>query len=68
MLDLNYVRDNFERVRTALKARGFSPEALDDFGLTDAERRRLIGETDQLNAQRNAASRVLASGIGSSTT
>jgi seryl-tRNA synthetase len=59
MLDLNYVRDNFERVRTALKARGFSPEALDDFGLTDAERRRLIGETDQLNAQRNAASREI---------
>ena len=25
MLDLNYVRDNFERVRTALKARGFEP-------------------------------------------
>jgi seryl-tRNA synthetase len=59
MLDLNYVRDNFERVRTALKARGFSPEALDDFGLTDAERRRLIGDTDQLNAQRNAASREI---------
>jgi seryl-tRNA synthetase len=59
MLDLNYVRDNFERVRTALKARGFSPETLDDFGLTDAERRRLIGETDQLNAQRNAASREI---------
>ncbi|MEA2204612.1 MAG: seryl-tRNA synthetase [Blastocatellia bacterium] len=59
MLDLNYVRDNFDRVRTALKARGFSAEALDDFGLTDAERRRLIGETDQLNAQRNAASREI---------
>jgi len=59
MLDLNYVRDNFERVRTALKARGFSPAALDDFGLADAERRRLIGETDQLNAQRNSASREI---------
>src|SRR5207247_359499 len=59
MLDLNYVRDNFERVRAALKARGFPGEALDDFGLADAERRRLIGETDQLNAQRNAASREI---------
>jgi seryl-tRNA synthetase len=59
MLDLNYVRDNFERVRAALKARGFPAAALDDFGLADAERRRLIGETDQLNAQRNASSREI---------
>ena len=59
MLDLNYVRENFERVRAALKARGFSPAALDDFGLADAERRRLIGESDQLNAQRNSSSREI---------
>lgn len=59
MLDLNYVRENFERVRTALKARGFPPAALDDFGLADAERRRLIGESDQLNAQRNSSSREI---------
>jgi seryl-tRNA synthetase len=59
MLDLNYVRDNFERVRTALKDRGFPTAVLDDFGLADAERRRLIGETDQLNAQRNSASREI---------
>jgi seryl-tRNA synthetase len=59
MLDLNYVRDNFERVRAALKERGFPTAVLDDFGLADAERRRLIGETDQLNAQRNSASREI---------
>ncbi|MDX6610919.1 MAG: seryl-tRNA synthetase [Blastocatellia bacterium] len=59
MLDLNYVRDNFERVRTALKDRGFPTAVLDDFGLADADRRRLIGETDQLNAQRNSASREI---------
>lgn len=59
MLDLNYVRDNFDRVRTALKDRGFPTAVLDDFGLADAERRRLIGETDQLNAQRNSASREI---------
>ncbi len=59
MLDLNYVRENFERVRAALKARGFPPAALDDFGLADAERRRLIGESDQLNAQRNSSSREI---------
>src|SRR5688572_22678684 len=59
MLDLNYVRENFERVRSALKARGFPSAALDDFGLADAERRRLIGESDQLNAQRNSSSREI---------
>jgi len=59
MLDLNYVRDNFERVRAALKARGFPAAALDDFGLADAERRRLIAETDQLKAQRNSSSREI---------
>ena len=59
MLDLNYVRENFERVRAALKARGFPAAALDDFGLADAERRRLIAETDQLNAQRNSSSREI---------
>src|SRR5687768_11551063 len=59
MLDLNYVRENFERVRAALKARGFPPACMDDFGLADAERRRLIGESDQLNAQRNSSSREI---------
>lgn len=34
-------------------------EALDDFAQADAERRRVIAESDQLNAQRNAASREI---------
>ncbi len=59
MLDLNYVRENFEKVRTTLQTRGVAPEALDDFARADAERRRLIAESDQLNAQRNAASREI---------
>ena len=59
MLDLNFVRDSFELVRTALQTRGVAPEAFDDFTRADAERRRLIAESDQLNAQRNAASREI---------
>ena len=31
MLDLNFVRDNFERVRAALDARNFPAAALEDF-------------------------------------
>jgi seryl-tRNA synthetase len=59
MLDLNYVRGNLERVRAALEARGFPVSALDDFAALDAERRRVIAESDALNARRNASSREI---------
>jgi seryl-tRNA synthetase len=56
MLDLNYVRENLESVREALAERGMPTGVLDDFARTDAERRRIIAESDQLNAERNTAS------------
>ena len=59
MLDLNYVRGNLEEVRAALEARGFPVAALEDFAALDAERRRVIAESDALNAQRNASSREI---------
>jgi len=59
MLDLNYVRENIDKVRAALQSRRFDLTALDDFAEADAERRRVIAESDQLNAQRNAASREI---------
>jgi seryl-tRNA synthetase len=59
MLDLNYVRENLDRVRAALEARGFPTAALDDFAGLDAERRRVIGESDRLNGERNAAAREI---------
>jgi seryl-tRNA synthetase len=59
MLDLNYVRENLDKVREALDARHFDKTALDDFARADEERRRTIAESDQLNAQRNAASREI---------
>ena len=59
MLDLNYLRDNLDQVRAALKTRGVRPEALEDFARADAERRQVIAESDQLNAQRNASSREI---------
>ncbi len=59
MLDLNFVRDNLERVRAALEARGFPREALDDFEEADRERRRIIAESDRLNSERNVASREI---------
>lgn len=59
MLDLNFVRDNLDRVRDALIARQYPTAALDDFARADAERRRVIAESDQLNAERNSASRMI---------
>lgn len=59
MLDLNYVRENLEKVRAGLQTRGAVPEALDDFVQADAERRRIIAESDTLNATRNTASREI---------
>ena len=59
MLDLNVVRDNLEQVRAKLQSRGVPPQALDDFAESEAERRRVIAESDQLNAQRNSASREI---------
>src|SRR5215210_2834502 len=59
MLDLNYVRENIDKVRQALNSRRAGTTALDDFTRADEERRRVIAESDQLNAQRNAASREI---------
>src|SRR6266699_2403530 len=59
MLDLTYVRDNLEQVKTALAQRGAPPVALEDFEQADAQRRRVIAESDELNAKRNTASREI---------
>ena len=61
MLDLNYVRDNFEAVRAGLAKRGVAASALEDFAQADEERRRAIAESDRLNAERNASSREIGS-------
>ena len=59
MLDLNHVREHLDEVRAKLQTRGVPSTALDDFAEAEAERRRVIGESDQLNAERNAASREI---------
>jgi seryl-tRNA synthetase len=59
MLDLNFVREHLEEVRAKLQSRGLPADALDDFSAAETERRRVIGESDQLNAERNAASREI---------
>jgi len=59
MLDLTYVRENLETVRQALRDRNFPDDSLATFQQLDAERRRVIGEADQINQQRNTASKEI---------
>lgn len=59
MLDLNFVRNNLDKVREALLNRNFPGDALDKFAALDEERRTIIGEADKINQVRNAASREI---------
>lgn len=59
MLDLNFVRDNLDTLRTALANRNFPADSLDKFVEMDAKRRRINGEADAINQQRNAASKEI---------
>lgn len=59
MLDLNFVRENLDAVRGALKNRNFPVATLDQFVELDRERRRVIGEADKINQTRNAASKEI---------
>ncbi|MGC2237235.1 MAG: serine--tRNA ligase [Pyrinomonadaceae bacterium] len=59
MLDLNFVRENLEKVKEALINRNFPTASLDKFVELDAERRRVIGEADKLNQIRNSSSKEI---------
>jgi len=59
MLDLHFVRENLDTVKKALESRNFSTELLEKFVELDAMRRRVIGEADKINQQRNAASKEI---------
>lgn len=59
MLDLNFVKENLEKVRTDLRNRNFPTESLDRFVELDNERRIVIGESDRLNALRNTSSKEI---------
>ena len=59
MLDLHYVRENLDAVKTALQKRNFPVESLEKFVELDETRRRVIGETDALNQTRNSSSKEI---------
>ncbi|MBV9215020.1 MAG: serine--tRNA ligase [Acidobacteria bacterium] len=61
MLDINFVRENLDAVRKAMADRNFPDHVLDKFAELDAGRRRIIREADDINAQRNSASKEIGS-------
>jgi seryl-tRNA synthetase len=60
MLDLKFVRANFEEVKQKLSARGEDLSGLDQFEALDQRRRELIGETEALKSKRNEVSKQVA--------
>jgi len=59
MLSREYLREETEHYREALKKRGATVD-LEKFAELDSERRRTIGQVEQLKAQRNSASQEIA--------
>ena len=59
MLDLHFVRENLETVKNALQNRNFPIDSLEKFVELDATRRRVIGESDAINQQRNHSSKEI---------
>ncbi len=59
MLDLHFVRENLDAVKAALQNRNFPIDNLEKFVQLDTTRRRVIGESDAINQQRNLSSKEI---------
>jgi len=57
MLDVHFVRENFDLVREKLSTRNYDPAMLDNFTELDGVRRRVVRERDELNAASNRLSK-----------
>lgn len=57
MLDIHYVRENFDLVCKRLAARNFDSSLLNNFAVLDTERRALVRERDEFNATSNRISK-----------
>src|SRR5690625_2645886 len=60
MLDMKFLRNNFEDVKAKLEHRGEDLSELDKFGELDEKRRKLITEGESLKAKRNEASKQIS--------
>ena len=59
MLDIHFVRENFDLVREKLATRNFDITLLEPFAHLDTERRTLVRERDDLNATTNRVSKEI---------
>ncbi len=59
MLDIKFVRDNLDKVKTMLENRHVSLD-LSDFKNLEEQRRQIIGETEALKSKRNNASKQIS--------
>jgi seryl-tRNA synthetase len=59
MLDVHFVRENFDLVREKLATRNFDVASLEPFAHLDTERRALVRERDELNATTNRVSKEI---------
>ena len=59
MLDVHFVRENFDLVREKLATRNFDVATLEPFAALDTERRALVRERDELNAASNRWSKEI---------
>ena len=60
MLQVNFLRDNKERVLEGLQKRNFkNPELVDEAIALDEERRKIQVELDNLNAEKNKISKEI---------
>ncbi|GEN58099.1 serine--tRNA ligase [Halolactibacillus alkaliphilus] len=60
MLDIKYLRQNFEEVKVKLQHRGEDLSDLDQFEALDTKRRELIAKTEELKAKRNIVTKEIA--------
>ncbi|MCG1027538.1 serine--tRNA ligase [Virgibacillus halodenitrificans] len=60
MLDMKYLRNNFQQVKEKLAHRGEDLTELDKFEELDTKRRELISETEKLKAKRNEATKQIS--------
>lgn len=60
MLDIKYLRNNFEEVTEKLKFRGEDLSDLENFGQLDQRRREIIAEVESLKAKRNETSKQIS--------
>ncbi len=56
MLDLQFLRENSEKVKEAMKGRGLEPDPVDDFLQLDKRRRELLQEVEELRHEKNVKS------------